>query len=157
MRRLDHRHGPGRRRAGRTNRRRGNAGRDRAYRRKSHGRLSAPTPAERMKELAFCVAAILCTSVFAEEPDQLARAIQPLEEGVPLVAVVRLRELLATKLPDDTRRLALLKLAESLVAAGESDQALQVTSDPLLQSANEANFLRAQALSGLGRWNEALP
>lgn len=110
-----------------------------------------------MKAIAFCVAALLCTSAFAQEADQLARAVQPLDDGVPQVAVVRLRELLTTKLPDDTRRAALLKLAESLIAAGQPNDALQVISDPLLQQAHEANFLRAQALAGLERWNEALP
>ncbi|MFL6569315.1 MAG: tetratricopeptide repeat protein [Chthoniobacterales bacterium] len=110
-----------------------------------------------MKALALCLAAIVCASVFAEEPDQLARAVQPLEDGIPQVAVVRLRELLTTKLPDDTRRVALLKLAESLVASGQAEEATQVASDALLHESHEANFLRAQALAALGRWDEALP
>ena len=110
-----------------------------------------------MKSLAFSLALLCCTSAFASENDALAQASQPLAEGVPDVAVVRLRSLLASNLPESERRDAILKLGEALVAARQSDDALKTLADPAVEGSSHAKFLRGQALAGLRRWAEALP
>ena len=93
----------------------------------------------------------------AAEAPNLAHAAQPLEEGVPQVAVVRLRELLRGKLAEDERVAATAKLAQALVASGEAREALSLLEDPLLQRLPESKFFHAQALAALSRWDEALP
>ncbi|MGI9088582.1 MAG: tetratricopeptide repeat protein [Chthoniobacterales bacterium] len=93
----------------------------------------------------------------AEPTARLAEAIQPLSDGVPQVAVVRLRALLAGEIPDDLRNAAALKLGEALVASDDFAEALKVLSDPPVSDSTPAKFLRAQANAGLDRWAEALP
>ncbi len=95
-----------------------------------------------MKVLAvFLALALVLTAGAQALPGELARAVQPLQEGVPQVAVVRLRALLAAgKLPEDERRAATVKLGEALVAAGEPQAALEVLADPLVQASAEAKF-----------------
>ena len=87
----------------------------------------------------------------------LEQATRALDEGVPQVAVVRLRRLLAGKLSDEQRLAATAKLAEALLAAGEPGEALPLLQDPGLQSRPETKFFHAQALAALSRWSEALP
>ncbi|MEY2480333.1 MAG: hypothetical protein QOI04_1260 [Verrucomicrobiota bacterium] len=79
-----------------------------------------------------------------------------MEEGVPDVAVVRLREILNSPLSEEDRRLATEKLAEALLASNRPAEALQVLEDPALRDLREAKFVRAQALASLSRWKEAL-
>ena len=90
------------------------------------------------------------------EPPALQSAIRPMEDGVPDVAVTRLHEILNTALPEAERRLASEKLAEALIAANQPAEALRALDDPALRDLPETRFSRAQALAGLGRWNEAL-
>ena len=92
---------------------------------------------------------------FADEALNLRSATRPLEEGVPEVATERLRKLLRKNLPAQERRLATLKLAEALIAAGDGESALKVLGDPQLRSLSAANFWRGQAFASLGRWQEA--
>ncbi len=87
----------------------------------------------------------------------LATAVQPLNEGVPQVAVVRLRELLARGLAPEERRIATAKLVEALVSSGEADKALELLADPAARDLPNAKFLHAQALAAVSRWEEALP
>jgi tetratricopeptide (TPR) repeat protein len=111
-----------------------------------------------MKMPRFLLAVIvlaLPNFCFGEEPLDFRSASQPLEEGVPEVAVNRLQKLLGTKLSAPERRRALLKLAEALVAAGESEGALKILGDPQLRTISAANFWRGQALASLERWPEA--
>lgn len=93
----------------------------------------------------------------AAEPVDLAAAIKPLEEGVPQVAAMRLRKLLDSELSAADRKVVLAKLGETLLAAGEPEEALKVLQDPALQDQTAIRFWRAQALASLQRWNEALP
>jgi len=87
---------------------------------------------------------------------ELATAARPMQEGVPQVAVLRLRALLGDDLGADERRYAMAKLGEALLAAGEADEALKVLQDPALLALPTTRFCRAQALATLGRWEEAL-
>ncbi|HEX8280206.1 MAG TPA: tetratricopeptide repeat protein, partial [Chthoniobacterales bacterium] len=93
----------------------------------------------------------------AQTPAPLAAAAQPLSDGVPQVAVVRLRAVLAGKLSDDDRRAATVKLGEALIAAEQPDEALKILSDARLPDSVETRFLKAQGLAALARWTDALP
>jgi len=95
--------------------------------------------------------------IFAAGFPELTAAAQPLEEGVPQVAVLRLRALLSRDLAAEERREATAKLGEALLAAGEAEEALKVLEDPALPARPAMGFCRAQALATLGRWAEALP
>jgi TolA-binding protein len=88
---------------------------------------------------------------------ELSTAMQPMEEGVPQVAVLRLRALLARDLGAEERRDATAKLGEALLAAGEAEEALKVLQEPALLALPATAFCRAQALATLGRWTDALP
>ena len=91
----------------------------------------------------------------ADSPD-LAAAAKPMDEGVPQVAVLRLRARLARELGPDERRDATAKLGEALLAAGEAEEALAMLQDPSLAALPATRFWRAQALATLRRWDEAL-
>jgi TolA-binding protein len=87
----------------------------------------------------------------------IEHAAQSIADGVPQVAVVRLRQLLAGDLPAGERRLATAKLGEALVAAEQPEEALKLLEDPQLHDLPESRFFHAQALAALSRWAEALP
>ena len=91
----------------------------------------------------------------AELPD-FETAARPMEEGVPQVAVMRLRALLSGDLAPEERRIAGAKLGEALLAAGEAEEALKVLQDPALLDLPATRFCRAQAQATLERWAEAL-
>jgi len=93
----------------------------------------------------------------AAEVSELETAARPMEEGVPQVAVLRLRTLLGTNLSAEEHRVASTKLGEALLAAGQAEEALKVLEDPALQSLPGILFWQAQALAALERWIEALP
>src|SRR5438270_8253391 len=84
-------------------------------------------------------------------------AVRPLEEGVPQVAVMRLRDLLTRELAATDRKTATAKLGEALLASGEAEEALKVLQDPALEDLPATSLWRAQALAMLQRWSEALP
>src|SRR5205814_3862542 len=96
-------------------------------------------------------------SLRAEISPALAEATKPLREGVPEVAVVRLRTLLDNSLADETWRAVAEKLAEAQVAAKQPADALVLLADSRLREIPSAKFWRAQALASLHRWAEALP
>jgi tetratricopeptide (TPR) repeat protein len=107
----------------------------------------------RTRRVLFLSALVISVATAASPPDNdPARAAQPLSDGVPEVAVVRLRELLAHSLPPAEQAAAKAKLAEALLAAGAAEEAL-----PLFEPTPATAFLRAQALAALQRWSEALP
>jgi TolA-binding protein len=97
-------------------------------------------------------------------PGQTARAeiadwdaaIRPLEEGVPQVAVMRLRNILQRDLTPADRKTVTAKLGEALLASGDAEQALKVLQDPTLDDLSAIPLWRAQALAALQRWSEAL-
>ena len=84
-------------------------------------------------------------------------ASSPWRREFPQVAVMRLRALLESDLAEEDRRAASAKLGEALLAAGETEEALEVLEDPALQALPATRFCRAQALAALERWTEALP
>ncbi|MBA2431292.1 MAG: tetratricopeptide repeat protein [Chthoniobacterales bacterium] len=93
----------------------------------------------------------------AGRADELQHALQPLEEGIPQVAVVRLRALLTQNPPPAERPLLQTKLGQALLAAEQPNEALTVLSDPAIKDLSQVLFFRAQALAKLSRWSEALP
>jgi len=122
-----------------------------------------PNPRDRQRKpqqgplwgLAWFAFFIFAASAVAEIPDWDA-AVRPLDEGVPQVAVMRLREILKRELAPADRKVALTKLGEALLAAEEPEEALKILEDPLLQDVPVTTFWRAQALAAMRRWPEAL-
>lgn len=107
--------------------------------------------------VAVIVASLLPTAIGATESAAIAEAARPLTDGIPQVAVVRLRTLLREQtLGADERAAAMLKLGEALVAAQQPEDALRVLSDATIASSGEARFLQAQAHAALMQWPEAL-
>jgi tetratricopeptide (TPR) repeat protein len=96
-------------------------------------------------------------SLYAEVSPALVEATKPLREGVPEVAVVRLRALLDSSLADEAWRAVAEKLAEAQVSAKQPEDALVLLADSRLREVPSAKFWRAQALASLHRWAEALP
>jgi TolA-binding protein len=103
----------------------------------------------------FAVTFMLAAPVFGGLKD-VETAAQPMEEGVPQVAVIRLRELLRGDLAAEERRVAIAKLGEALFAAGQTEEALRVLQDPDLLTQQATQFCVAQAQATLGRWFDAL-
>jgi tetratricopeptide (TPR) repeat protein len=109
------------------------------------------------RKAAVVAATLVVTShLFATDFTELAAAVRPMREGVPQVAVSRLRALLTRDLGMEERREATARLGEALLAAGEAEGALKVLQDPILPAGSATLFWRAQALAALGRWAEAL-
>jgi tetratricopeptide (TPR) repeat protein len=98
----------------------------------------------------------LTKQALGEIPDWDA-AVRPLDEGVPQVAVMRLRNILSRPLAPADHKTVLAKLGEALLAAGEPDEALKVLEDTALQDLPMTWLWRAQALAARQRWTEALP
>jgi len=109
------------------------------------------------------LAAILATvfgftgQIFAADNPELATAVRPMEDGIPQVAVLRLRALLSRDLGAEQRRDATAKLGEALLAAGDAEGALKVLQEPAVLALPAARYCRAQGLATLERWAEALP
>jgi predicted negative regulator of RcsB-dependent stress response len=107
--------------------------------------------------LLLAVSASLAQSVRADVSSDLAASSAALAEGVPEVAVIRLRTLLAQNLQVDEWRAVAAKMAEALVLSKQAQEALTLLADPRLRDVAPAKFWRAQALTNLQRWSEALP
>ena len=103
------------------------------------------------------VLAFSITSLFGEFQDDLSNAAKPLNDGVPEVAVVHLRQLLARNLSDSEWRATAEKLIEAFLAADQPGEALSLLDEPRLRGSFPAKFWRAQALAALRRPAEALP
>ncbi|MBA2435699.1 MAG: tetratricopeptide repeat protein [Chthoniobacterales bacterium] len=107
--------------------------------------------------LTGLVSLSLGQAVCGQESETLERAIAPLAEGVPQVAVERLQKFLTQNPSASERVVAQRKLAEALVRAGQLEKALEIFADPALTNDAESAFWSAQALAGLDRWATALP
>lgn len=92
----------------------------------------------------------------AEFSTDLANATKPLVDGVPEVAVVCLRGLLARNLSEREWRTTAEKLTEALLAANEPGDALSLLDDARLREVAPTKYWRAQALASLHRPAEAL-
>ena len=114
-------------------------------------------------KVRFLFLAAVCFSLGSlrgaqSDSPSLREATAPLADGVPQVAVTRLRAFLAQNPPAAERTVARRKLVEALVRVGQPSEALELFSDdPGLTNDVEATFWRAQALAALERWAEALP
>lgn len=86
---------------------------------------------------------------------ELAEAAHAIDDGVPEVAVARLQRLLPA-LGGDEARDAKQKLGEALIAAKHPAAALALLDDASLTNSLNTDFLRAQALADLNRFDEAL-
>lgn len=100
---------------------------------------------------------LLWQSGRSEFSNDFADATSPLTDGVPEVAVVRLRGLLAKSLSDSEWRATAEKLIEALLAADQPGEALALVDEPRLRAVSPSKFWRAQALAALRRPAEALP
>jgi outer membrane protein assembly factor BamD (BamD/ComL family) len=86
---------------------------------------------------------------------EIAEAARPVDEGVPEVAVYQLQKLV-TRLSGADAVKAKEKLAEALIAARRSTEALRLLDEPVLRDSTSGKFLRAQAFAALNRSSEAL-
>src|SRR5256714_12821394 len=112
----------------------------------------------RLRRVAGALASFLLVASTAKpEIADWEAAVRPLDEGVPQVAVMRLRSILQRSLAPPDKQIVLAKLGEALLASGEPGEALKVLEDPAVQDFSSTSLWRAQALAALGRWNEALP
>ena len=106
---------------------------------------------------AICAVILVGASqILAADFPALVTAVRPMDEGVPQIAVLRLRALLGTELSPEERKAATAKLGEALLAAGQADEAWKVLQDPTLPDLPATRFSRAQTLAALGRWADAL-
>ena len=84
------------------------------------------------------------------------QATSALRDGLPEVAVVKLRRVLDSgKLKAEQRSSVLLLLAEALVRAGKGREAVLVAQDESVKTVAEAKFWLAQACARTGKWREA--
>jgi thioredoxin-like negative regulator of GroEL len=86
---------------------------------------------------------------------EIAEAARPVDEGVPEVAVYQLQKLVSRLSGADAVK-AKEKLAEALIAARRSTEALRLLDEPVLRDSTSGKFLRAQAFAALNRSSEAL-
>ena len=113
---------------------------------------------ELFARVALVLSLVLGTaSAGAEQHSHLDRATEALTDGVPQVAIVRLRAALDDKLSDEQRRRVTSRLAQALIAAEEYGEASELLNRPMLRDELGTSFFQAQALAGLQRWGEALP
>jgi tetratricopeptide (TPR) repeat protein len=117
---------------------------------------------KKFRRMAFVILALVALAHWRAQPAvaEIAdwdAAVRPLDQGVPQVAVMRLRAILARDLDATDKITATAKLGEALLAAGEAEEALKVLQDPALEDLPATWLYRAQALARLQRWSEALP
>src|SRR5437868_2138760 len=87
----------------------------------------------------------------------LAAASNPLTEGVPEVAVIRLQTLLKQNLSEPDWRAVAERLLQAMVAAHQTSDAFNLLADPRLRQSSSASFWRAQLLATSHHEAEALP
>lgn len=97
------------------------------------------------------------TGIAAEENSTFERAIAPMRDGVPEVAVPRLRAALTKASSDEEWTKIALALAEALLTADDAGGALKLLDEPRLKTAPAAKFWKAQAFARAQRWETALP
>jgi tetratricopeptide (TPR) repeat protein len=87
----------------------------------------------------------------------LSAAANPVGEGVPEVAIIRLQTLLKAPLASAQRRMVSENLVQALVAAHRADEALALITENKLDETSTQKFWHAQALAALHRPGDALP
>jgi outer membrane protein assembly factor BamD (BamD/ComL family) len=109
-----------------------------------------------LRVLTICIGTMVFAGLaVSETTNEIAEAARPIDEGVPEVAVYQLQKLLARLSGTDAIK-AKGKLAEALIAAQDSTGALRVLEEPIMRNSTSGKFLRAQAIAGLNRYEEAL-
>ncbi len=108
----------------------------------------------RKELLSFALALALPWSARASLYDSAVRA---LEEGIPGVAIEKLKQCLAANPPPAERAAAVGKLAEAQFAASQPGEALQTLERNGVQGirGGRTDFVKAEALAATGRWEEA--
>jgi len=91
----------------------------------------------------------------ANDP-RYVQASRALDEGIPQVSIQKLNECLASKLSAEDKALAVVQLAKAFLSAGRAGDALK-TLNALSKSSVEISFLKAQAFTALGKWEDACP
>lgn len=99
-------------------------------------------------------AGLLLTGVcVAGEQRLFDEGVQAMQDGIPQVAIQKLQSYLAKEPEAQKRAEAMLKIAESLLADDQPEEA--VKNLPQLRN-TPSDLVRAKALGKLGRWSEAL-
>src|SRR5881398_1952952 len=118
---------------------------------------------ERLARIIHHWGVLICLSVpFFGTPlqaafnDDLAKAVAPTNDGIPEVAVVRLRALLKTTTTPEEQRVVNENLVQALVAANQPAEALALIGDNKLVTSSGQKFWYAQALAAAHRHSEAL-
>src|SRR5437667_3013856 len=165
MRRLVDRFRSGGRRTGRQNRRCRSTGEDRGNGGKLYRTIFASVAAMSLSRnlgrsisiagIALAVPAIGQIKTGAGGGTEIAEAARPVDEGVPEVDVYQLQKLVTGLSGADAVK-AKEKLAEALIAAQRSTEALRLLDEPVLRDSTSGKFLRAQAFVALNRSSEAL-
>jgi TolA-binding protein len=119
--------------------------------------MSAQCPVPFRVGSAVAAALVLPLSLcWAEFDAQFGDAVQPLNQGVPAVAVSRLEMLRQQNLTPAQRRDVAGALAQALVSVNRPGDALALIDQEGLSTTPAEQFWKAQALAGLGRWSDAL-
>ena len=105
----------------------------------------------------MCLMSLLAQVARADISSEIAQASEPLAEGVPEVAVVRLQALLNNRLPESEWLAVVEKLAEAQIAAKHAESTLTLLADIRVRELPWAKFWCAQAFASLHRWSDALP
>src|SRR5256714_2181297 len=165
MRRLVDRSRTGGRRTGRQNRRCRSTGEDRGNGGKLYRTIFASVAAMSLsrnlgRAISIAAIALAAPAIGQIKTDagggtEIAEAARPVDEGVPEVAVYQLQNLVSRLSGADAVK-AKEKLAEALIAARRSSEALRLLDEPVLRDSTSGKFLRAQAFAALNRSSEAL-
>ncbi|MGB7794572.1 MAG: tetratricopeptide repeat protein [Terrimicrobiaceae bacterium] len=105
-----------------------------------------------MKALILCFS-LVATAIGADS--RLEGARQALDDGLPQVAIYRLRQALGKKLPKEDQTTAEMLLAQALFAAGRYDENASLLGK--MASGAESRFWLAQTYAALGKPAKALP
>jgi len=104
--------------------------------------------------VCFTLASVSAASGASDASRLYSEAQQSIADGIPEVGVQKLKQYLASDIPAASRPGATLKLAGALLDAGRPEEALQTLGKT--GDGAEYDFLKAEILSALGRWNDAV-
>ena len=110
----------------------------------------------RRAQLIVLLIVLATQAARGEIAGELAEAARPLNDGVPEMAVIRLQALLKRNLSETDWRAVAEKLLEAMVAAHQTQEALDLAADPRLRQSQPANFSRAQLLASVHHEADAL-
>src|SRR4051812_184483 len=104
----------------------------------------------------FCFFFLSDVHSAGQKSPYLVTAARPLSEGVPEVAVGRLRQLLKTVQAEEQWRAVATQLVPALIAGEQPAEALVLVNDVRLKNVPLVAYWRGQALAALARSNDAL-